>query len=292
MLYILKALYVFLLSVVPESGNVCVNIYSMKYIRTYGIFESKKKDVKDYMGKDRIILIGPPTVGKSTISKALAKSLDLEVVSLDRLQAEFGYGEDSERECVAHVLSEDYEGFDKPSILDFGGGHVYKKDAHKLLKGYRNIFVLVPSEDIEFSRELLEKGHERRLQVGTDRELKKVMSAYEKGWKGMDEGKAEKMIELIKKVLEGGAGKIKVEDLPPNMKSEYTSTSFYKSQKPKYFWDVESGWRKYQDLFTNRHDRINRSITDNVVEVYTKKGVRRSKAAIVKEILGGLVKFT
>ena len=118
------------------------------------------------------------------------------------------------------------------------------------------------------------------------------MSAYEKGWKGMDEGKAEKMIELIKKVLEGGAGKIKVEDLPPNMKSEYTSTSFYKSQKPKYFWGVESGWRKYQDLFTKRHDRINRSITDNVVEVYTKKGVRRSKSAIVKEILGGLVNFT
>jgi hypothetical protein len=29
-----------------------------------------------------------------------------------------------------------------------------------------------------------------------------------------------------------------------------------------------------------------------VVEVYTKKGVRRSKSAIVKEILGGLVKFT
>jgi len=189
---------------------------------------------------------------------------------------------------VAHVLSEDYEGFDKPSILDFGGGHVYKKDAHKLLKGYSNVFVLVPSEDLEFSRELLEKGHERRLQVGTDRELKKVMAAYEKGWKGMDDGKAERMIELVKKVLDGGAGKIKVEDLPPGMKSEFTGSSFYKSQKPKYFWDVESGWRKYQDLFTKRHDSINRSVTDNVIEVYTKKGVRRSKSAIVKEILAGL----
>lgn len=263
----------------------------MKYIRLYEIFdalyESSKKG-KSYTGKDRIILIGPPTVGKSTISKELGKRLGIDVISLDRLQSEFGYGDDSEYECVAHVLSEDYEGFNKPSILDFGGGHVYKKDAHKLLKDYSNVFVLVPSEDLEFSRELLEKGHERRLQVGTDRELKKIMVAYEKGWKGMDDGKAEKIIELIKKMLDGGAGKIKVEDLPPMIKSEFTGSSFYKSQKPKYFWDVESGWRKYQDLFTKRHDSINRSVTDNVVEVYTKKGVRRSKSVIVKEILDGL----
>ena len=37
--------------------------------------------------------------------------------------------------------------------------------------------------------------------------------------------------------------------------------------------------------FTKKHDKINRSITDNIIEVFTEKGNRRSKSAIVNEII-------
>ena len=60
----------------------------MKYLKKYKLFE--KKEEKKFTGENRIILLGPPTVGKSTISKALGEKLDLEVISLDMNQMKFG----------------------------------------------------------------------------------------------------------------------------------------------------------------------------------------------------------
>jgi len=40
----------------------------MKYLQSYRVFEAK---TQKYSQKDRIILLGAPTIGKSTISKEL-----------------------------------------------------------------------------------------------------------------------------------------------------------------------------------------------------------------------------
>jgi len=132
----------------------------MKYLQSYRVFEAK---TQKYSQKDRIILLGAPTIGKSTISKELGEKLGLEAISLDELQADFGYGDE---DCVKFVLSEDFEKYDKPSILDFGGGHIYKGDVKKLIKDYKNVFVLVPSNDFEKSQEILKKNHEERINPG------------------------------------------------------------------------------------------------------------------------------
>ena len=108
----------------------------MKYLKKYELFEKKGEK---YTGKNRIILLGPPTIGKSTISKALGEKLGLEVISLDMLQKKFGgFGEKEEIECVEYVISNKVN---TPSILDFGGGQVYRGNSKDLLKGYNNIFV-------------------------------------------------------------------------------------------------------------------------------------------------------
>ena len=65
----------------------------MKYLQSYRVFEAK---TQKYSQKDRIILLGAPTIGKSTISKELGEKLGLEVISLDRLQPDFGYGDENE----------------------------------------------------------------------------------------------------------------------------------------------------------------------------------------------------
>ena len=41
----------------------------MKYLKKFELFEKKEEK---YTGKNRIILLGPPSIGKSTISKELS----------------------------------------------------------------------------------------------------------------------------------------------------------------------------------------------------------------------------
>ena len=43
-----------------------------------------EEDRKSYSGKNRIILIGPPTVGKSTVAEELSSQLGIEYVKLDK----------------------------------------------------------------------------------------------------------------------------------------------------------------------------------------------------------------
>ena len=54
----------------------------MRYLKKYELFEKKEEK---YTGKNRIILLGPPTIGKSTISKELGKELGMEVLCLDEI---------------------------------------------------------------------------------------------------------------------------------------------------------------------------------------------------------------
>ena len=108
---------------------------------------TEEEGKSNYKGTNRIILIGPPTVGKSTVAEELSNQLGIEYVKLDKLQDEFGYGEGKEFKLVKHVLSPDFEKYNIPSILDFGGGHVYNEGVKELLSDYPNVFLLLPSED-------------------------------------------------------------------------------------------------------------------------------------------------
>ena len=67
------------------------------------------EQVTNYSGNKRIILIGPPTVGKSTIATELSKQLGIEYVILDKLQQDYGYGDGKELELVRNVLSKNFE---------------------------------------------------------------------------------------------------------------------------------------------------------------------------------------
>ena len=249
----------------------------MKYLQSYNLFESKKEDRK-FSGTNRIILLGPPTIGKSTISKELGEKLGLEVISLDRLQPDFGYGDENEIKCVEHVLSEDFEKYNKPSILDFGGGHIYQGDVKKLIKDYKNVFVLVPSNDFEKSQELLKKSHERRIDYHGIKPLEQILKDLKSEDCEFSESKKSRLIELVEDMIGGSGGKLKPTDIPKK-----TVKKLGDQVKGGTHW--AEGWTKYKNYYTKSHDKINRSLTDNIIEVFTKTDARRSKSAIINQII-------
>jgi shikimate kinase len=111
----------------------------MKYLKKYEIFEAKKE--KKYSGKNRIILLGPPTVGKSTISKELGKQLGLKVLCLDEINNNVlkDFSDKGRIKTVELALTDKYNDY----ILDFGGGHLYFEGVKDMIKDYKNIFVLI-----------------------------------------------------------------------------------------------------------------------------------------------------
>jgi shikimate kinase len=242
----------------------------MKYLKKYKLFEKKEEK---YTGSNRIILLGPPTVGKSTISKALGEKLDLEVISLDMNQMKFGgFGEEEEVECVKWALSNKVN---KPSILDFGGGHIYQGNAKDLIKGYNNIFVLIPSEDYELSDEILRKNSRNNdMRKMIDHILKSIESPNCK----FSDAKKEKVIKIVKKIHSGGKGELKVSEIPKASLDKFGDSL-------KGGFDSAPNWDKYSSFYTKKHDKINRSITDNLIEVFTEGGNRRSVSSIVNEII-------
>ena len=151
-----------------------------------------KEATTKYVGKNRIILIGPPTVGKSTIAEELSNQLGIEYVKLDKLQEKFGHGEGKEDELVKYVLSPEFEKYNTPSILDFGGGHTYNENIYSLLDGYPNVILLMPSKDDNKSNELLRKGNYERWSGFMDQIINGLKSGKHKHSK-------EKEQELIKR---------------------------------------------------------------------------------------------
>jgi shikimate kinase len=243
----------------------------MKYLKKYEIFE--KKEDKKFTGENRIILLGPPTVGKSTISKALGEKLGLEVISLDMNQMKFGgFGEKNEVKCVEWALSNKVN---TPSILDFGGGHVYWDGVKDLLKGYKNVFVLIPSEDYELSDKILrEHSRNNDMRKMIDHILKSVESPSCE----FSDAKKEKVIKIAKKIHSGDTGKLEESDIPKASLNKFGDSL-------KGGFHSAPNWDKYQNLYTKKHDKINRSLTDNIIEVFTEKGNRRSVSSIVNNII-------
>lgn len=228
-----------------------------------------EEEQKGYSKTNRIILIGPPTVGKSTVSEELAKQLGIEYVKLDKLQEKFGYGDEKEFELVKYVLSTDFNKYNTPSILDFGGGHVYNDGVKELLMKYPNVFLLMPSQDSQKSEELLRKGNTDRWTEFMDKMIQGLQSGNHKHTK-------EKEIELIDKLermKKGEGGKFDKEDLPDT-----------EEMKGWGGLDMENDWNKYAPL-TKEEDVKNKDIAKHIISVYNDKGDRRDKTEIVKDII-------
>ena len=230
---------------------------------------TEEEGKSNYKGTNRIILIGPPTVGKSTVAEELSKKLDIEYVPLDELQEEYGYGSGKELELVKDVLSPKFKEYNTPSILDFGGGHVYNKGIDKLLSDYSNVFLLTPSNDYNESKEILKKGNYERYAGFMDQIIQGLKSGEHKHTKE----KEEKLIDTIEKIKKGEGGLIKKEDLPniPEMKGWRD-------------FDMKKGWNEEAPL-TDKENEINQSIARHTITVYNKNGTRRDKKDIVNDII-------
>ena len=243
----------------------------MKYLKKYEIFEAKKE--KKYSGKNRIILLGPPTVGKSTISKELGKELGMEVLCLDEINNNVlkDFSDKGRIKTVELALKDKYNDY----ILDFGGGHLYFEGVKDMIKDYKNIFVLIPSEDYELSDKILRENSRNN---DMREMIEHILKSLESTRCEFSDDKKEKLIKIAKKICDGGKGELKASDIP-------------KASMDKFRESLEGGfasapdWDRYHNLYTKKHDKINRSITDNIIEVFTEKGRRRSKSAIVKEII-------
>lgn len=226
----------------------------------------------NYIGNKRIILIGPPTVGKSTIATELSRQLRIEYIVLDKLQQDYGYGDGKELKLVRNILSNNFEKYNTPSILDFGGGHVHSEGINELLSDYPNVFLLMPSKDTEKSNELLRRGNEQRWIGFMDQIIQGLKSGNHNHTK-------EKEIELINKLVrmkQGEGGKYDKEDLPdtPEMQG----------------WgglDMGNEWNKFVPLSSSEHD-INRSVAKHIIAVYDENGNRRDKTEIANEIISNL----
>lgn len=242
----------------------------MRYLKKYELFEKKEEK---YTGKNRIILLGPPTIGKSTISKELGKELGMEVLCLDEINNNVlkDFSDKGRIKTVELALTDKYNDY----ILDFGGGHLYFEGVKDMIKDYKNIFVLIPNEDYELSDKIL-RQHSRNNDM---REMiEHILKSLESENCEFSDAKKEKLIKIAKKICSGGKGELKASDIP-------------KASLDKFGEGLKGGfrsapnWDRYENLYTKKHDKINRSMTDNIIEAFTEKGNRRSKSAIVNEIL-------
>ncbi len=132
--------------------------------------------------KQDIILIGPMTVGKSTIGALLAETLGLPQRPMDDLRwdyyAEIGYDRDVELQVreeegtmavmrywkpfEAHAVERLLSDFEN-CVFDFGAGHSIFDEGDlfdrvaRVLEPYANIILLIPSPDLNESVTILQK---------------------------------------------------------------------------------------------------------------------------------------
>lgn len=246
----------------------------MRYLKLYEGFmdeslpgvEIPKSD--KYSGKMRIILIGPPTVGKSTVAEEISSKLGIEYVKLDKLQEEIGHGDGKEFELVKKVLSEEFEKYDTPSILDFGGGHVYNQGVKELLEDYPNVILLMPSLDYQKTKEFLRKGNYERWAGFMDT----LIQAYQKD-NSIPEDKKTEYIQKIENMKSGEAGLITKEELPNVPEVEGWGGL-----------NMEKGWEQEYPL-TDEENQKNQDIAKHTVEVYNNDGSRRDKSEIANDII-------
>jgi DNA polymerase III delta prime subunit len=245
----------------------------MKYLKLYEDFMEESlpgfdiPKADNYSGKNRIILIGPPTVGKSTVAEELSHKLRIEYVKLDKLQEQFGHGNEKEFELVKLVTSEDFEKYETPSILDFGGGHVYNDGVKELLEEYPNVILLMPSLNDQKSKDFLRKGNYERWSGF----MNTLISAYQSD--NIPEDKKQEYIQKIEDMKRGEAGLITKEELPNVPEVEGWGGL-----------NMEKGWDQEFPL-TTEEDKKNKDVSKHIVEVYNDDGTRRDKSDIAEDII-------
>jgi DNA polymerase III delta prime subunit len=245
----------------------------MKYLKLYEDFMEESlpgfniPKADNYSGKNRIILIGPPTVGKSTVAEEISKKLGIEYVKLDKLQEDFGHGDGKEFELVKLVTSEDFEKYETPSILDFGGGHVYNDGVKELLEEYPNVILLMPSLNDQKSKDFLRKGNYERWSGF----MNTLISAYQSD--NIPEDKKQEYIQKIEDMKRGEAGLITKEELPNVPEVEGWGGL-----------NMEKGWDQEFPL-TDEEDKKNKDVSKHIVEVYNDDGTRRDKSDIAEDII-------
>jgi AAA+ ATPase superfamily predicted ATPase len=130
--------------------------------------------------KSIIILIGPMSVGKSTLAKKLAKQLGVPRIELDevrqRFNNEIGYDEKFASEIVgkegmmglinywkpfdAHAVERALKEY-KNCVMDFGAGHSVYEDpelfqrVEKALEPHKFVIQILPSPDLDRSVEIV-----------------------------------------------------------------------------------------------------------------------------------------
>jgi len=242
-----------------------------KHIESFRNFILKESIEKssNYGGINRIILIGPPTVGKTTVAEELAFKLGIEWVKLDKLQEKFGYGKGKEFKLVKYVLSPNFKKFNKSSILDFGGGHVYNEGVKELLEDYPNVFLLMPSKDDGKSKELLRKGNTERWSDF----MKQIIQGLKSGKHKHSKEKEKELIDKLERMMGGEGGKFDKEDLPNTEEMEGWGGL-----------NMDKDWNKYVPL-TKKEDKKNKDISKHIISVYDNDGKRRNKSEIVNDII-------
>ena len=132
------------------------------------------------MTKSIIVLIGPMSVGKSTLAIKLAKELGVPRVELDevrgRFYGEIGYDEKHASEVVgkegmkgliqywkpfqAHAVERALDEYDN-CVMDFGAGHSVYEDpelfsrVEKALQPIQFVFLILPSPELDRSVEIV-----------------------------------------------------------------------------------------------------------------------------------------
>ena len=176
-----------------------------------------------------ITLVGPRSVGKSTVGKNLASSLGYKYVNTDEVmdkkwekQGGIGkyttkYGWDSYYKQLNNYFRRNLDSFKKEKgvILDCGGGTIYSEFPGsrlnaKLLKGNSKIVLILPDQDLEKGYEILFERERKRPHFKTwdPKKLKsKVVEDYKSRVPGMleyadhvvhaDQNSPEKLAKLI-----------------------------------------------------------------------------------------------
>lgn len=135
------------------------------------------KDIDENIANNSIILIGPMGVGKTTISKQLAKKTGFKIISLDDRESLYKYYskewkfknfKEFELYLTAMVLND----LNEPSIIDFGAGHSIQEnplmflELKKLVNKFSNVVLLMPCENKNRALYVLNKRIEKRSGSG------------------------------------------------------------------------------------------------------------------------------
>ncbi|MBR1883806.1 MAG: hypothetical protein IJ809_02505 [Clostridia bacterium] len=141
-----------------------------KTLKEGNSFSEKASSLDKKVKEETIILIGPMGTGKSTIAKLIEKKYSIERLSLDNKgsleeiysnRSKYRNLKNFEFMLTGTVLST----LDKPYVIDFGAGHsIYenpdlRKKMQEICKNFQNIILLLPTDDKEKNRNIL---NERR----------------------------------------------------------------------------------------------------------------------------------